>query len=176
MPNIPSTLFQLPGQCIKSITIETDHTVVIQCKRDMRRKPKDPRTNQAGTINRYVRRRVRDLPISGHPCVIDIELAQVSTPKYERRIEHCEFVESGSRYTTRFCKMISGLCRHMSIHAVSKHLNVRWETVKNIDRAYLLSSLPSLDPKTLTGLTYIPVIIENAGISNKRLIFLRMRS
>ena len=45
----------------------------------------------------------------------------------------------------------------MSIHAVSIHLNIRWETVKNIDRAYLLSSLPSLDPKTITGLTYIGV-------------------
>ena len=157
MPTISSTLFQLPGQCIESITLDNEHTVVIQCRRDKRRKPIDPRTNQSGTINRYVRRRVRDLPISGHPCVIDIELAQVSTPTYERRIEHCEFVENGARYTTRFCKMISGLCRYMSIHAVSKHLDIRWETVKNIDRAYLLSSLPSLDPKTITGLTHIGV-------------------
>jgi len=30
--------------------------------------------------------------------------------------------------------MISGLCRHMSIQAVSKHLNLHWETVKNIDK------------------------------------------
>jgi hypothetical protein len=33
--------------------------------------------------------------------------------------------------------MISGLCRHMSIQAVSRHLGLRWETVKNIDKAYL---------------------------------------
>lgn len=157
MPFISSTLFELPGQSIQSIMLDNEDTVVIQCRRDRRRKPIDPRTNQSGTINRYVHRRVRDLPVSGHPCVIDIELAQVSTSTFERRIEHCEFVESGARYTTRFCNMISGLCRYMSIHAVSKHLNIRWETVKNIDKAYLLSSLPSLDPKTITGLTYIGV-------------------
>lgn len=156
MATIPSTLFQLPGQRIESISLETN-TVVIQCRRDKRRTVIDPRTHQSGTINRFVRRRVRDLPVSGHPCVIDIELAQVSTKTYERRMEHCEFVEKGARYTTRFCKMISGLCRHMSIQAVSKHLEIRWETVKNIDKAYLLSSLPSLDPKTLTGITHIGV-------------------
>ncbi|MFT5211280.1 MAG: transposase, partial [Flavobacterium sp.] len=38
--------------------------------------------------------------------------------------------------------MISGLCRHMSIQAVSRHLGIRWETVKNIDKAYLEESLP----------------------------------
>ncbi len=45
----------------------------------------------------------------------------------------------------------------MSMHAVYKHRNIRWETVKNIDRAYLLSSLPSLEHQTLTGLIYIGV-------------------
>lgn len=157
MPFISSTLFELPGQCIQSITFDDEQNVVIKCLRDRRKKPILPGTKQVGTINRYIHRRVRDLPVSGRPCVIDIELAQVSTTTYERRVEHCEFVENGARYTTRFCKMISGLCRYMSIHAVSKHLNIRWETVKNIDKAYLLNSLPSLDPKTLTGLTYIGV-------------------
>jgi transposase len=53
--------------------------------------------------------------------------------------------------------MISGLCRHMSIQAVSRHLGVRWETVKNIDRAYLAETLPALDPTQLTGLKYLGV-------------------
>ncbi len=53
--------------------------------------------------------------------------------------------------------MISGLCRHMSIQAVSRHLGPRWETVKNIDKAYLEETLPALDPTQLTGLKYLGV-------------------
>ena len=45
----------------------------------------------------------------------------------------------------------------MSIQAVSRHLDIRWETVKNIDRAYLIETLPTLDPAELTGLEYIGV-------------------
>ncbi|MFT6907060.1 MAG: transposase [Oleiphilaceae bacterium] len=53
--------------------------------------------------------------------------------------------------------MISGLCRHMSIHAVSRHLNIRWDTLENIDQAYLLKTLPALDPAELTDLKYTSV-------------------
>lgn len=157
MASIPAPIFDLPGQCIQSVSLDETQTVVVQCHRDKRRKVIDPRTQNAGTVNRYIRRRVRDLPLLGHPCVVDIELAQVTTDLDDRRIEACEFVTKGARYTIRFCKMISGLCRHMSIKAVSVHLNIRWETVRNIDREYLRATLPSLDPKTMTGLKYIGV-------------------
>ncbi len=53
--------------------------------------------------------------------------------------------------------MISGLYRHMSIQTVSRHLNIRWETVKNIDKQMLTQSLPSLNPATLKDLTLIGV-------------------
>jgi hypothetical protein len=45
----------------------------------------------------------------------------------------------------------------MSIQDVSRHLNIRWDTVKNIDQAYLLKTLPALDPAELTDLKYIGV-------------------
>ncbi len=45
----------------------------------------------------------------------------------------------------------------MSIQAVSKHLGIRWETVKNIDREYLRSSLPVLAPEKLVNLVHIGV-------------------
>ncbi|MCK5356722.1 MAG: ISL3 family transposase [Methyloprofundus sp.] len=67
------------------------------------------------------------------------------------------FVDKGSRYTKRFCRLVSGLCRHMSIQTVSRHLGIRWETVKKMDKYYLESSLPALDPSQLTGLKYIGV-------------------
>ena len=104
-----------------------------------------------------MRRTVRDLPLCGYDCHLEIELAQVITSDGKRSMEYCEFVDKGSRYTVRFCQLISGLCRHMSIQAVSRHLNIRWETVKNIDKFYLESTLPALDPGELRGLKYIGV-------------------
>ncbi len=45
----------------------------------------------------------------------------------------------------------------MSIQSVARHLGLRWETVKNIDKAYLHKTLPALDPSALTDLKYIGV-------------------
>ena len=83
----------------------------------------------------------------GYPCYLEIELAQVFISKNERRIEQCDFVDKGCRFTQRYCHLISGLCRHMSIQAVSRHLKIRWETVKNIDKAYLEKTLPAWNLK-----------------------------
>ena len=146
------------GQRVNEIKLDEEkQQIVIHCSRDRRRCAVDPVSGKKGTVNRYIRRRVRDVPLFGYPCVIEIELAQVFTSKNERRMEHCEFVDKGWRFTRRFCRMISGLCRHMSIQAVSKHLGLRWESVKNIDKAYLLETLPALDPTQLTDLEYIGV-------------------
>jgi transposase len=156
--SIPTRILSLRGQRINQISLSNDSdSVVIHCSRDKRFSAIDPKTKQQGTVNQYVRRTVTDLPIFGLPCSIDIELAQVAINKNERRIEACEFVENGCRYTKRFCHMISGLCRHMSISAVSRHLNLRWETVKNIDKDYLSKTLPDLDPTRLKDLKYIGV-------------------
>ena len=156
--SISTGIFGLSGQRVNAIKLnQEEQMLVIQCNRDRRKKVMDPVTGKKGTINQYVRRQVRDLPLFGYPCMVEIELAQVFISKNERRIESCEFVDKGARYTHRFCRMVSGLCRHMSIQAVSNHLRIRWETVKNIDKAYLLETLPALDPTQLTGLKYIGV-------------------
>ena len=155
---IQRDILGLKGQRVNQIKLdEQEQQLVIHCSRDRRRNAIDPVTGKKGTINRYVRRQVRDVPLFGYPCVIEVELAQVFISKNERRMERCEFVDKGLRFTRRFCRMISGLCRHMSIQAVSRHLGVRWETVKNIDKAYLEESLPALDPTQLTGLKYLGV-------------------
>jgi transposase len=156
--NISPTILGLSGQRVNEITLNQHHeTVHILCKRDKRRKAIDPLTGQKGTVNRYVTRQVRDVPFMGYPCYVEIELAQVFLSKNERRIELCDFVDKGCRFTQRFCHMISGLCRHMSIQGVSRHLDIRWETIKNIDKAYLEKTLPALEPEQLKGLKYIGV-------------------
>jgi transposase len=45
----------------------------------------------------------------------------------------------------------------MGTQAVSRYLGLRWETVKNIDTAYLEETLPALAPTQLTGLKYLGV-------------------
>jgi transposase len=156
--NIPSKILTLKGQRVNQVQFDEGHKkLIIRCERDKRRAAIDPVTGQKGRINRLIKRQVRDAPVFGQPCLIEIELAQVFINKNERRLEHCPFVDKGSYFTHRFCRLVSGLCRHMSIQAVSRHLNLRWETTKNIDKAYLHQTLPALEPEKLNGLKYIGV-------------------
>jgi transposase len=156
--NIPSKILTLKGQRVNQVQFDEGHKkLIIRCERDKRRAAIDPVTGQKGRINRLIKRQVRDAPVFGQPCLIEIELAQVFINKKERRMEDCPFVDKGSFFTHRFCRLVSGLCRHMSIQAVSRHLNLRWETTKNIDKAYLHQTLPALEPEKLNGLKYIGV-------------------
>jgi len=156
--NISSKILALPGQRVKSAQHDlSEQKITLSCARDRRYRPVDPMTGRNARINRYVRRTVRDLPLCGHDCYIEIELAQVVTADGRRRMEASEFVDNGVRFTQRFCHLVSGLCRHISIQAVALHLGLRWETVKNIDKTYLCRSLPDLDPSELKGLKYIGV-------------------
>lgn len=156
--NISSKILSLPGQLVKQAQHDlSQQKLVISCKRDRRYRAVDPQSGQLAVVNRYVSRTIRDLPLCGYDCHLEIELAQVIGRDGKRRMETCEFVDKGSRYTLRLCQLVSGLCRHMSIKTVSRHLKIRWETVKNIDKHYLESTLPALDPKQLTNLKYIGV-------------------
>jgi transposase len=155
---ISTNILGLVGQRVNKIKFdERTHQVQIVCRRDRRKRAVDPVTGIQGTVNRYVSREVRDIPFMGYPCILKIELAQVFVSKNVRRMEACELVDKGNRFTQRFCRLVSGLCRHMSIQAVARHLNLRWETVKNMDIAHLIDTLPALDPTQLTGLTSIGV-------------------
>ncbi|OGT86824.1 MAG: transposase [Gammaproteobacteria bacterium RIFCSPLOWO2_12_FULL_42_18] len=156
--SIPESIFELKGQCVNTIDCnEHTNTISISCHRDKRFAPIDPVTHLPGTINCYVRRIVHDVPLLDYRLQIEIELAQVLSVDDKRHIEHCDFVDKGCYYTKRFCRLISGLCRHMTISAVAKHFGLRWETVKNIDKAYLQETLPSLNPEELTNLKYLGV-------------------
>ena len=155
---ISASILDLKGQKVNEIKLdEKKQQVLILCSRDRRRKVIDPVTGGKGTVNQYILRQVRDIPLLGYPCMLEIELAQVFISKNARRIETCEFVDKGNRFTQRFCQLVSGLCRHMSIQTVARHLKLRWETVKNMDKAYLVNTLPALDPSQLRGLKHIGV-------------------
>ena len=156
--NIPAQILDLKGQCVNSIECNSSTNVItINCQRDKRYRARDPITKTPATVNCYVRRVVHDLPLLGHRVQIGIELAQVLTKNNKRLIELCDFVDKGCYYTKRFCQLISGLCRYMTISAVAKHFGLRWETVKNMDKQHLQDTLPALNPEELFNLRYIGV-------------------
>ena len=155
---MPSAVFKFPGQVVNDVAYgASSNQLIFACRRDRRRKVLDPETGQSGTINRYVRRRIKDTPLFGCYNIIEIELAEVRLSNGVRRIAEVCFVEKGCYYTKRFCKLISGLCRHMTIQSVAKHFDLRWETVKNMDKLYLQTTLPALNPGKLNNLKYIGV-------------------
>ncbi len=101
--DIQRDILGLKGQRVNPIQRdEQEQQLVIHCSRDRRRNAIDPVTGRKGTVNRYVRRQIRDVPLFGYPCVIEVELAQVFISKSERRMEHCELVDKGCRFTRRF--------------------------------------------------------------------------
>ncbi len=155
--SIPSPILGITGQVVNKIEQQESGQLMIYCNRDKRSKIIDPVSKLKTTVNKYICRIVKDIPLFGHPCLVEMELAQVNTHDGYRIIEDSFFVDVGCRHSKRLCRLISGLCQHMSILAVSNHLGIRWETVKNIDKQYLQETLPSLDPRTLTNLKYIGV-------------------
>jgi hypothetical protein len=75
--NIPSKILTLKGQRVNQVQFDEGHKkLIIRCKRDKRRAAIDPLTGQKGRINRSIKRQVRDAPVFGQSCLIEIELAQ----------------------------------------------------------------------------------------------------
>jgi transposase len=155
--NIPAFMLDLKGQCVNRINCDSEtNTLTIICQRDKRYNPIDTDKN-GGTVNRYVRRTIHDLPLLSHQVQIEIQLIQILTKDKKRHIESCDFVDKGYYYTKRFCRLVSGLCRHMPISAVAKHFSLRWETIKNMDKQHLQDTLPALNPSELINIKYLGV-------------------
>lgn len=155
---IPAKIFGLRGQCVKSIDWDdTQQTLVVQCNRDRRFAPVARPDGKRCTVNRRLRRQVWDLPLWGRAVLLDIEYCQVKVGARDRRVEYLPFIEAGMRYTRRFCRFVSQLCRHMPIDAVAGYTGLAWRTVKAMDQRALTASLPGLDPGALTGLRYLGV-------------------
>lgn len=155
--NIQASILEISGQVVNKIEQSESRDLIIYCSRDKRRKFIDPVSGNRTTTSANYKRLVKDLPLFGKPCSVEIELTQVKTIDGYRITEDSDFVDINSRHSKRLCKLISGMCRYISINTVSKHFNIRWETVKNIDKRYLESTLPALDPTVLEDLLYIGV-------------------
>ena len=141
---IPGSILELRGQVVKDVTWNHEEgTVVIRCNRDRRFKPTEHRFGKSGKVERFLRRTIMDVPLAGKRCLVDIEYAQL----YEHGrflVEGLPFVASGQRVTHRMARLVSALCRHMTISAVANYTGLSWDTVKNLDKVCLAEQLPPL--------------------------------
>lgn len=155
---IPRLILGLRGQCVKSLAWDdAAGELVAHCCRDGRFVPVDHRTGARGTVNRRLRRRVRDLPLWGRAVTLEIEYCQLKVGAADRRMEYLDFVDPGMGYTHRFCRFVCQLCRHMAIEAVVRYTGLAWRTVKAMDQRALAAELPALSPQDVSGVRYLGI-------------------
>jgi transposase len=150
---IPGKIVGLEGQVIKSVLFnEAAGSVRIVCDRDRRRLPVDSRTGRRGSVHRLLRRTVRDVPLAGLRCDIEIEYAETFLSPGQVRVEALSFVGRKARVTKRYAKLIAGMARHMPVSTVARHTGLSWDTVKAIECAHLAETIELPRPQTLTGI------------------------
>ena len=155
---IPVGIMGYQGQVIKDIYVdESAGKVSITCRRDRRRKPVDARSGRAGSVHRYKRRTIRDIPLAGYACEVSIEYVETFLSPSNIHVEALPFIAPKERVTRRYARLISGLCRHMPISAVARHTGLRWESVKAIDVAHMSGVIAMQPPSSLTDIRYLGV-------------------
>ncbi len=77
--SIPKHILGINAQVVNTIQQQESGKIIIVCNRDKRTRIIDPISKLKTTVNRYIRRTVKDLPLFGHPCLVEVELAQVNT-------------------------------------------------------------------------------------------------
>lgn len=155
---IPVGILGYEGQVIKEVRQdETTGKITVVCRRDRRHRPVDPKSGRSGLVNRWLRRTVRDIPLGGWPCEVEIEYAQIFLSPSCVRVEALPFVAPGTRATRRFARLVSGLCRHMPIDAVARHTGLSWHSVKALDAAFLAETVEPPRPELLTDIRYLGV-------------------
>lgn len=93
---------------------------------------------QEVTCHGSVTRQWRLVPIGRKICWVrmDVPRVECSSCKITRQI-HIDFAAPKKRYTRAFQRYVLELCKHMTIQAVARHLDISWDTVKEIHKAHL---------------------------------------
>jgi transposase len=122
---------------------------------------------------------VRDLPILGAETWLWLERVRVACPVCGPKLEELEWLAPYSRMTRRMAENVVRLCRVLPIKHVAEYLNLSWDTVKAVDKAYLEEHLGPVDLSNLEqivmdefaihkGHRYATVIVEP---STKRVLW-----
>lgn len=107
---------------------------------------------RVSSVHEYTWRRVRDLPILGKRTVIRFQRRRVECPHCGVRTEKLDWLEPYARVTNRLAESVVRLCAVLPIKHVAQHYGLAWQTVKELDKAWLNRSLGPVD---FTGVTML---------------------
>ncbi len=105
-------------------------------------------------------REIRDMPILGVPVRLFLWRFRVACPKCGPRLEALDWLEPRSRVTRRMAEDVARLCRVLPIKHVAERYGLDWHTVKAIDKAWMLRTLPLLDMRGVTKLIMDEIAIH----------------
>lgn len=85
-----------------------------------------------------VTRRFRTVPVGGKPVELCMTVQRLECKHCHHVIqEHIHFADPQTTYTHRLARYAVDLCRMASIKSVAAHLNLSWNTVKEMVKDYL---------------------------------------
>lgn len=90
-------------------------------------------------------RRIRDLPIFQHRVELLLPRVRVACPHCGPKLELLGWLDPYSRVTRRLADSVSQLCSVASVLHVSRHFQLDWKTVKDIDKRALQRQLGPVD-------------------------------
>ena len=94
--------------------------------------------NRSAGVHSWTERRVRDLNLAATAVWVNCRYRKLFCPHCHRvSIEDLELFHPYLRVTRRLARYIYQLCRRMTVTDVARHLNLGWNTVKDIDKYYL---------------------------------------
>jgi len=103
-------------------------------------------------IHDLTERWVRDLPILDAQTRLRLWRCRVACPRCGPTLELLPWLERYARVTTRLAESVARLCHVLPIKHVAEFFGLGWDTVKQIDKAYLQRTLGPVD---LSGLEVI---------------------
>ena len=94
---------------------------------------------KAQTIHSHETRELRDLSVSGKPCLITYHYRKIECPDCKAiKVEKSQVTDPGGVATTkRYARMIHGLCKDMTVRRVAEIFKLDWTTVKKIHERWL---------------------------------------
>ena len=111
-------------------------TFVIRQARERLRCPRcnSPHIERRGGVTRMFRL----VPIGRKPVQAVLDIARVFCPRCQiTRQVKVEFADENRRYARNFERYVLELSRNMTIDAVAQHLQIHWNTVKEIQKRHL---------------------------------------
>lgn len=97
-------------------------------------------------VHEYVDRRIRDLPMVGHPVTLEVTLRRLLCPRCGQRLEAVSWLDRHARVTRRLAGQVAHWCSRLPAAHVAQMFELHWSTVRRIDRQRLEAVLEALPP------------------------------